>query len=168
MLVFGTMAFVCVYVCVLMPSHICVWALSLYPLTFQCVSQPTFIPLRSTSPFSSSPPHLSAITPSIHVFRRTDIPCRFVVDCISPNGKCRWPCCAYRLSCFLFRVMMIKMNRVSDALKSNWITSHASICMLPHPCLPHLRLSHSTFPKLPFTPLGSTCSSPFNLSWGSF
>lgn len=59
---------------------------------------------------------------------------------------------------------MVRLH--SDALESNRITSHASICMPPPPCLP--RLSHSTFPELPFTPLCCTCCSSFNWSWGSF
>lgn len=153
-----------------MPAHICVRALSLYPLTLQFVSNPIFTALHSTSPFSSSPFHLSAITPSIHVFRRTDVSCRFVVG-FWDDYFAQWEV-ALAMLCLQFEVLFVssddvKMNvMMVGCIQMHWplvTSSHASVCMPPRPCLPH-----STFSKWPFTPISCTCCMPKNWSWDSF
>lgn len=152
-----------------MPAHICVRALSLYPLTLQFVSNPIFTALHSTSPFSSSPFHLSAITPSIHVFRRTDVSCRFVVG-FWDGYFAQWEV-ALAMLCLQFEVLFVssddvKMMMMVGCIQMHWplvTSSHASVCMPPRPCLPH-----STFSKWPFTPISCTCCMPKNWSWDSF
>lgn len=76
---------------------------TLWPFSVSHAPDIFILPFHWISPFSSSAPHFSAITSSIHVSRRTDVTCRFVVGCISSSGKWRWPCCVYSLGCFFLK-----------------------------------------------------------------
>jgi len=120
-----------------MPVHICVRALSLYPLTLQCVSHSIFIALHSTSPFSSSSPHLCSITPSIHVFRRTDVSCRFVIGFWDANFA-QWEV-SLAMPCLQFEVLFVSSDDVKmNVMMVGCIQMHwplvASFCMPPYPC----------------------------------